>query len=145
MPPASRITDLHTCPKVEPSRIPHVGGPIVTGCPTVIVGFQPQGRVGDALTCVPAVDKIATGSPTVIVGGRPAARIGDGTDHGGVIVTGFPTVILGSTAQIATLRAAAEAGIPFCEECSAGELSAPSQDGAASGPKPRAPQGPSEP
>jgi uncharacterized Zn-binding protein involved in type VI secretion len=35
------------------------------------------------------------GSPTVIICGQMAARIGDNTAHGGVIVSGFPTVLIG--------------------------------------------------
>ena len=38
MPPAARITDNHTCPKVDPP--PHVGGPIIQGETTVLIGFQ---------------------------------------------------------------------------------------------------------
>jgi uncharacterized Zn-binding protein involved in type VI secretion len=32
---------------------------------------------------------------TVTFGGRPAARQGDPTIHGGVIITGLPTVLIG--------------------------------------------------
>jgi uncharacterized Zn-binding protein involved in type VI secretion len=35
------------------------------------------------------------GSATVLIGGMPAARMGDMTAHGGTIVIGFPTVIIG--------------------------------------------------
>ena len=66
MPPAARVGDMHTCPMVEPGPVPHVGGPILPPC-----------------------------CPTVIIGGMPAARLGDPTVHGGVIVVGFPTVIIG--------------------------------------------------
>jgi uncharacterized Zn-binding protein involved in type VI secretion len=45
--------------------------------------------------CVGPPDVIVMGSTTVIIGGMPAARIGDQTVHGGVITTGFPTVIIG--------------------------------------------------
>jgi uncharacterized Zn-binding protein involved in type VI secretion len=125
MPPAARITDIHTCPKVEPGPVPHVGGPIVTGAPTVNIGFSPAARVTDQATCVPATDKIAAGAPTVFICGQPAARLGDATEHGGVIVTGFPTVNIGVSGQAAVLLAAAAAGMPFCEECAAGALSEP--------------------
>ena len=117
MPPAARISDMHTCPMVNPGPVPHVGGPDISGSPDVIVGFMPQARVGDSLVCVPAVDSIAKGSPTVLVNGRMAARIGDSTVHGGVIVAGCPTVIIGETGQGATLKGAAADGTPFCEEC----------------------------
>jgi len=95
MPPAARVGDMHTCPLVSPGPVPHVGGPIATGCPTVIIGLMPAARVGDMAVCVGPPDTIALGSFTVIIGGMPAARLGDMTAHGGVIVMGFPQVIIG--------------------------------------------------
>lgn len=94
MPPAARISDMHTCPMVT-GLVPHVGGPISTGCPTVMIGFMPAARVSDMAVCVGPPDMIAMGSFTVYIGGMPAARIGDMTVHGGVIVMGHPTVIIG--------------------------------------------------
>jgi uncharacterized Zn-binding protein involved in type VI secretion len=95
MPPAARITDMHTCPMVT-GVVPHVGGPIIPPCcPTVLIGFLPAARVTDLLTCVGPPDVIVKGSSTVMIGFLPAARIGDQTVHGGVIVTGCPTVIIG--------------------------------------------------
>jgi uncharacterized Zn-binding protein involved in type VI secretion len=126
MPPAARITDQHTCPKVDPGPTPHVGGPVKTGCPTVIIGVEPAARVTDKAKCIPRDDAIQAGSPTVIIGFERAARLGDRTEHNGVLVTGFPTVIIGETAQIQALRAAAEDGIPFCEECAKDTLTAAS-------------------
>jgi uncharacterized Zn-binding protein involved in type VI secretion len=117
MPPAARITDMHTCPMVNPGPVPHVGGPDISGSPDVIVGFMPQARVGDTLICVPAIDKISKGSPTVLVNNKQAARLGDPTQHGGVLVTGCPTVIIGESGQGAALSGAAKTGAPFCEEC----------------------------
>jgi len=77
--------------------VPHVGGPILPpGCPTVLIGFMPAARVGDMATCVGPPDVIIPpGSPTVLIGGMPAARMGDQTAHGGVIVVGCPTVLIG--------------------------------------------------
>jgi uncharacterized Zn-binding protein involved in type VI secretion len=98
MPPAARLTDLHTCPMVTPGLppIPHVGGPIVgPGVPTVIVGGLPASVVGDNAVCVGPPDVVVKGSATVMIGGRPAARIGDTTAHGGTITLGFPTVMIG--------------------------------------------------
>ena len=69
MPPAARLTDMHTCPMQTPawpSPIPHVGGPIV-----------------------------GPGAATVLIGKLPAAGMGDTTAHGGQIVLGCPTVIIG--------------------------------------------------
>jgi uncharacterized Zn-binding protein involved in type VI secretion len=94
-----------------------VGGPEISGSADVITGYMPQGRVGDTLICVPATDKIAKGSSNVLVNGKMAARIGDSTVHGGVIVAGCPTVIIGESSQSFTLRSAAASGTPFCEEC----------------------------
>lgn len=47
------------------------------------------------LTCVGPPDVIAMGSATVLIGGMPAARMGDMTAHGGSIVMGLPTVLIG--------------------------------------------------
>ena len=95
MPPAARVSDMHTCPMVT-GVVPHVGGPILPpGCPTVIIGGMPAARISDMLTCVGPVDVIAMGSSSVIIGYMPAARIGDMTAHGGVIVMGCPTVMIG--------------------------------------------------
>ena len=66
--PAARIGDNHVCPMQtpEPVPVPHVGGPIT----------------------MPS-------APTVLIGGKPAARMGDSTAHGGTIVMGCPTVLIG--------------------------------------------------
>ncbi|MFN4100282.1 MAG: PAAR domain-containing protein [Pararhodobacter sp.] len=97
MPPAARITDMHACPMVTPGTppIPHVGGPVITGCATVLIGGMPAARVSDTCVCVGPPDTIVRGSAGVLIGGMPAARIGDNTVHGGVITTGFPTVLIG--------------------------------------------------
>jgi uncharacterized Zn-binding protein involved in type VI secretion len=96
MPPAARVGDMHTCPMVNPGPVPHVGGPILPpGVPTVIIGGMPAAVVGNMCTCVGPPDVIAKGSMTVMIGGMPAARMGDNTAHGGVIVMGLPTVMIG--------------------------------------------------
>lgn len=95
MPPAARVTDMHTCPMAD-GPVPHVGGPILPPCePTVLIGFLPAARVTDQLTCVGPPDVIVKGSATVMIGDLPAARIGDNTAHGGVIVLGCFTVEIG--------------------------------------------------
>lgn len=95
--PAARITDMHACPMLTPGLppIPHVGGPIVAGAPTVLIGSLPAARVGDMLVCVGPPDSIVKGSATVFICGMSAARLGDTTAHGGSIVLGFPTVLIG--------------------------------------------------
>ena len=95
MPPAARISDMHTCPLASPGPVPHVGGPIIKGQPTVMIGFMPAARVSDTLTCVGPPDVIAKGSTSVLIGYMPAARLTDSTAHGGVIVAGNPTVMIG--------------------------------------------------
>jgi uncharacterized Zn-binding protein involved in type VI secretion len=74
--------------------VPHVGGPIVLGCFTVLIGAMPAARLGDMCVCVGPPDTIVLGSTTVLIGGQPAARLGDMCAHGGVIVVGCPTVII---------------------------------------------------
>lgn len=98
MPPAARLTDMHMCPMVTPGPvpIPHVGGPIIgPGEPTVLIGKLPAATVGDSCICVGPPDAIVKGSATVMIGGKPAARMGDQTAHGGTIVVGLPTVMIG--------------------------------------------------
>jgi uncharacterized Zn-binding protein involved in type VI secretion len=92
---AARITDFHICPMVT-GTVPHVGGPILpAGCATVLICGLPAARVGDMATCAGPPDTIVKGSGTVLIGGMAAARIGDSTTHGGTIVAGCPTVIIG--------------------------------------------------
>ena len=98
MPPAARLTDMHTCPMVEPNvvPIPHVGGPIIgPGAPTVMIAKMPAAVVGDSCVCVGPPSSIVKGSATVMICGKPAARIGDTTAHGGLIVMGAPNVMIG--------------------------------------------------
>src|SRR3954469_12275835 len=135
MPPAARISDMHTCPMVTPGTppIPHVGGPILpAGEPTVLIGGLPAARVGDMATCVGPPDVIAKGSPTVIIGGMMAARMGDITAHGGSIVVGFPTVMIGemgaASEASATFSNAAKSGAALiqrgpCRNCGADHVS----------------------
>ncbi len=96
--PAARLTDMHVCPMQTPGvpPIPHVGGPITgPGAPTVLICNMPAARVGDMATCVGPPDSIAAGCPTVLISGQPAARLGDSCAHGGTIVAGAPTVLVG--------------------------------------------------
>lgn len=96
--PAARVGDMHFCPMATPGvpPIPHVGGPILPPCAvTVVTGGMPQARVGDMAFCVGPPDSILLGSFTVVVCGQPAARLGDSTTHGGKIVVGMPTVLIG--------------------------------------------------
>lgn len=93
--PAARVGDMHVCPMVT-GVVPHVGGPILPpgGIP-VLIGGMPAARVGDMAVCAGPPDVIVLGSFTVLIGGMPAARLGDLTAHGGTIVVGSPTVLIG--------------------------------------------------
>jgi uncharacterized Zn-binding protein involved in type VI secretion len=115
MPPAARISDMHVCPMATPGTppIPHVGGPVMTGLPTVLIGGVPAARVTDTAICVGPPDAVAKGSLTVMIGNLPAARIGDPTMHGGVVMTGCPTVIIG---DVGAGGAGAPAAPPFTDE-----------------------------
>jgi uncharacterized Zn-binding protein involved in type VI secretion len=89
---------MHACPMVTPGvpPIPHVGGPVTgPGVPTVLIGSLPAAVVGDMCVCVGPPDSIVKGSATVFIGNKPAARMGDQCAHGGSIVLGLPTVIIG--------------------------------------------------
>src|SRR3954468_9841028 len=98
MPAAARLSDMHQCPMETPGvpPIPHIGGPIVgPGAPTVLIGDLPAARVGDLAICVGPPDSIVAGSSSVLIMGMPAARLGDQCAHGGTIVAGLPTVMIG--------------------------------------------------
>ena len=96
--PAARISDMHMCPMVTPGvpPVPHVGGPILPpGCPTVLIGGLPAARATDMCVCVGPPDNILKGSATVLIGSMPAARVMDSCAHGGMILLGCPTVLIG--------------------------------------------------
>jgi uncharacterized Zn-binding protein involved in type VI secretion len=89
---------MHVCPMQTPGvpPIPHVGGPILgPGAPTVLIANLPAATLGTMCVCVGPPDSIIKGSATVMIGGKPAARMGDSTAHGGSIVLGAPTVMIG--------------------------------------------------
>ena len=96
--PAARLTDTHLCPMVTPGvpPVPHVGSMIAgPGCPTVMIGKMPAALVGDMCICVGPPDTIVMGSTTVLIGGMPAAQLGSTTAHGGSILLGEFTVMIG--------------------------------------------------
>ncbi len=92
---AARAGDMHVCPLVT-ALVPHVGGPVLPpGSTDVLIANMPAARVGDMATCVGPPDTIVMGSSTVLINNMGAARMGDSTAHGGTIVLGCPTVIIG--------------------------------------------------
>ncbi|WKE65728.1 PAAR domain-containing protein [Gallaecimonas kandeliae] len=92
--PAAVIGSMHVCPKVT-GNVPHVGGPVAMGSSSVFIGGIPAARVGDMCVCVGPPDKVSKGSSSVTIDGKAAARLGDDTDHGGKLVVGNPTVLIG--------------------------------------------------
>jgi uncharacterized Zn-binding protein involved in type VI secretion len=115
--PAARLTDMHVCPMVT-GVVPHVGGPIVSpGAPTVLTCKLPQARMTDMCVCVGPPDMIISPcAPTVLVSNLPAARMGDMTVHGGVIVLGCFTVLIGNNGGSAGAGGGAVAP-PMTPEC----------------------------
>lgn len=97
MPPAARASDMHLCPMITPGLvpIPHVGGPILPMPCTVLIGNLPAATLGQPCLCVGPPDSIVKGSMTVLINNKPAARMGDLTAHGGSILLGMPTVMIG--------------------------------------------------
>lgn len=96
--PFSRVGDMHVCPMVTPGvpPIPHVGGPLMPpGHITMLIGGLPAAKATQMCTCVGPPSVIAKGSMTSLIGGMPAGRMNDLTAHGGTIVAGQFTVLVG--------------------------------------------------
>ena len=94
--PAARITDMHVCPLVTPPGVPHVGGPIsAPSAPTVLIGKLPAAGPGSVTVCVGPPDAVAGCSPKTLLSKMPASRMGDSCAHGGTIVLGCFTVLIG--------------------------------------------------
>lgn len=72
-----------------------MGGPALATTANITAGGLPLACVGDRLVCEGPPDTIIAGSATVTVNGKPIARLGDATAHGGEIIAGNPTVIVG--------------------------------------------------
>ncbi len=88
---------MHMCPMQTPAvvPIPHVGGPLLPLPTTVLIGSLPAATLGQICVCVGPPDSVVKGSATVLINNKPAARMGDLTAHGGTIVMGMPTVLIG--------------------------------------------------
>jgi uncharacterized Zn-binding protein involved in type VI secretion len=122
MPPAARLTDHHTCS--------HVGGPLVPKCePTVIIGNRPAARRTDRGACKASHDAIAQGEPSVMFNGEQAARIGDPTRHGGRVVQGDSTVLIGHNTATECLKKAAKDRAAFVKNSDADKQKKPKAKG----------------
>jgi Uncharacterized conserved protein len=92
--PAACIGDIHTCVVTAP--VAHIGGPITgPGASSVWIAGRPAALAGDSCICTGAIDRVITGSSGVFIEGKPAVRAGDRCEHGGIIVTGCVTVLIG--------------------------------------------------
>ncbi|QXO66725.1 PAAR domain-containing protein [Morganella morganii] len=95
MKPAARSGDMHLCPaQTPPLPVPHIGGPVLPAPATVLIGGSPAATLGQMCLCTGIPDSIITGSMTVLINNKPAARLGDSTAHGGIIVSGMPSVLI---------------------------------------------------
>ena len=100
MPCAATIGSKTVCflPLPPPAVGVHIGGNIIQGTPTVLIGGKPASCMGDNVLCAgtpPHNDAIARGSATVLIGGKPAAYMGCNLMSGGLIVMGEATVMIG--------------------------------------------------
>jgi uncharacterized Zn-binding protein involved in type VI secretion len=107
MPAVARETDKTTCPA-------HVKGEIIEGEATVLACFKPVARKFDKVRCRDgSIDVIIEGEASVMIGGRPVACKGHKTEHGGVIVTGCPRVMIGQGIKNICKRGAAQKRAAF--------------------------------
>ena len=60
--------DLHACPLVT-VLVPHVGGTVLLGSTTVLIGGLPAARQGDQVVEAGPPNAITLGCPNVIIGG----------------------------------------------------------------------------
>jgi uncharacterized Zn-binding protein involved in type VI secretion len=60
-------SDTHVCPLSDGPK-PHVGGVVVVGSMTVMIGGLPAARQGDTIVEVGPPDAILGGAPTVMIG-----------------------------------------------------------------------------
>ena len=103
--PAARISD----------GVIHIGGagPVLQGCPTVLIGNLPASRKGDLVVHNNGVEPITQGEPTVLIDNLPAARIGDKVACKGIIASGCMNVWIGRDDREKCLSDAADSGAPL--------------------------------
>lgn len=92
--PAARLTDPTTCPLPG-----HGSPPISSGSADVLFDSLPAARKADTAACGQKI--IGAYSSTVFINGRNAAVLGSTLDHGGAIIGGSGTVIIGDTVVVA--------------------------------------------
>lgn len=65
------------------------------GAPTVLLEQLPGCVAGDVCACAGPPNVAIATSATVLFSGEPAVRVGDSTAHGGVIIAGAASVLVG--------------------------------------------------
>lgn len=88
--PAARKSDPYSCPLPG-----HGTNPIATGSPDVFFDGLSAAHQGDTCACGSALSSGL--SSTVFINGKNAATIDTGGTHGGVVVGGSGTVIIGDS------------------------------------------------
>jgi uncharacterized Zn-binding protein involved in type VI secretion len=91
----ARKYDRFSCSLTDPGPALHVGGTLKATQSTVKANDMPVVCVGDLATCGLPPNAVAMGSRSVFIKGKPAARFGDKMTHGGTIVGGSDTVMIG--------------------------------------------------
>lgn len=97
--PVATVGSMHVCPMCS-GTVPHVGGPISQGDPTVLINGKPVATIGSMCTCVGPPDVVAQGEATVLVNGVPIATVGALTAHGGSVTVGEANVIITTSKPI---------------------------------------------
>lgn len=104
--PIATIGSMHICPLLNPGLPPppHVGGPISgPGASTVLAGGKMVAVIGDTCNCFGPPDVIVQGEASVLVEGKQVATKGDATGHGGIIIEGNSTVLVGTGSSNRTI------------------------------------------
>jgi uncharacterized Zn-binding protein involved in type VI secretion len=89
------VGDTHSCPMVS-GTVPHVGGTVISGCSSVLLGNSPVARMGDKVLCTGTgmIATIIQGDANVLIGGKPIAYVGCMTSHGGFLTSGKANALI---------------------------------------------------
>ncbi|MDT3719430.1 PAAR domain-containing protein [Pseudomonas oryzihabitans] len=98
--PAARLGDAVTCPKCGTTAL-------VQGSVNVFFDGLPAATLGHACGCGAALS--AAVIPNVLINGQPAAVLGSVTNHGGVVIGGSGTVVIGTGGGTSAGRVAPDA------------------------------------
>lgn len=98
--PAARLSDPTSCPVTG-----HGTNPIDIGSPNVLMDGLPAARQGDTSACGGALSGSLSG--TVFINGMNAATLGSTLNHGGTVVAGSGSILIGDIVVIASFTAPA--------------------------------------